>query len=58
VTGARDTLPPRILNEPTFRHMKAGHPLPELLPRYYRKRGWDAQGVPKPRTLEKLQVRL
>ncbi len=58
VTGASDTLPPRILNEPTFDHMDSGHPLPELLPSYYAKRGWDARGVPAPRTLEKLQVRL
>jgi aldehyde:ferredoxin oxidoreductase len=58
VTGASDTLPPRILHEPTFPHMQAGHPLPELLPRYYRRRGWDEQGVPKPRTLEKLGVRV
>ena len=56
--GADDTLPPRILNEPTFEHMDAGHPLGKLLPTYYKRRGWDAAGVPKPRTLEKLQVRV
>ena len=53
-----DTLPPRMLNEPTFKHMSSGHPLPELLPRYYRNRGWDAGGIPKPATLEKLEVRV
>jgi len=58
LTGADDTLPPRILNEPTFPGATAGHPLAELLPRYYAKRGWDAGGVPKPRTLEKLRVRV
>jgi len=58
LTGADDTLPPRILNEPTFKHMQSGHPLPELLPAYYRKRGWDAAGVPTAKTLRKLQVRV
>jgi aldehyde:ferredoxin oxidoreductase len=58
LTGADDTLPPRILNEPTFKHMKSGHPLGELLPRYYKRRGWDAAGVPTPRTLARLQVQV
>jgi aldehyde:ferredoxin oxidoreductase len=53
-----DTLPPRILNESIFEHMESGHPLAKLLPRYYRLRGWDPQGVPLPATLEKLQVRV
>jgi aldehyde:ferredoxin oxidoreductase len=56
LTAADDTLPDRILHEPTFEHMESGHPLGELLPRYYKKRGWSADGVPKPRTLERLQV--
>lgn len=54
----RDTLPPRILHEPTFEGMASGHPLDRLLPRYYRNRGWDAGGIPTPKTLEKLQVRV
>ena len=57
-TGADDTLPDRILNEPTFPGMTAGHPLPALLPRYYALRGWDANGVPTARTLKRLQVRV
>ncbi|MFP6639015.1 MAG: aldehyde ferredoxin oxidoreductase family protein, partial [Myxococcota bacterium] len=57
-TAADDTLPPRILNESTFPGRSTGHPLGELLPRYYRLRGWDADGVPRPRTLDRLQVRL
>jgi aldehyde:ferredoxin oxidoreductase len=57
-SAADDTLPPRMLNESIFEHMESGHPLAELLPRYYRLRGWDAQGVPLPATLEKLQVRV
>ena len=58
ITGADDTLPDRILHEPTFPGMTAGHPLPALLPRYYRLRGWDANGVPTARTLARLQVRV
>jgi aldehyde:ferredoxin oxidoreductase len=58
LTAKDDTLPPRILHEPTFKHMTSGHPLPQLLPRYYKNRGWDAEGVPTKRTLERLQVRV
>ncbi len=53
-----DTLPDRMLYEPTFPGMTSGHPLDQLLPRYYRNRGWDAGGVPTPKTLEKLQVQV
>ena len=53
-----DTLPPRILEESTFAHMTSGHPLDQLLPRYYKLRGWDADGVPTPRRLERLGIRL
>jgi aldehyde:ferredoxin oxidoreductase len=58
MTAADDTLPARMLYEPTFKHMSSGHPLDQLLPKYYRIRGWDADGVPKARTLERLQVRV
>ena len=58
LTAADDTLPPRMLNESTFPGMTSGHPLGQLLPRYYRNRGWDGEGVPQPRTLERLQVRV
>ena len=57
-TAADDTLPPRILNESTFPGRRTGHPLGELLPRYYKLRGWDRDGVPLDRTLERLQVTL
>ncbi|MFI5365290.1 MAG: aldehyde ferredoxin oxidoreductase C-terminal domain-containing protein, partial [Candidatus Binatia bacterium] len=43
-TGKDDTLPPRILHESTFKHMSSGHPLDQLLPRYYQKRGWAPTG--------------
>ena len=54
----QDTLPDRILHEPTFPGQASGHPLDQLLPRYYKKRGWDMGGIPKSKTLEKLQVRV
>ena len=57
-TAADDTLPWRLLHESTFKHLPSGHPLPTLLPRYYKKRGWDADGVPMRRTLERLHVRV
>lgn len=56
LTSEDDTLPDRILNEPTFEHLDSGHPLGELLPSYYKKRGWGADGVPTAKTLERLQV--
>jgi aldehyde:ferredoxin oxidoreductase len=57
LTAADDTLPDRMLHEPTFPGMESGHPLHLLLPRYYALRGWDRQGVPTARTLKRLQVR-
>ena len=57
LTGADDTLPHRMLHESTFPHLDSGHPLDQLLPTYYRIRGWDAQGVPLQRTLDRLKVR-
>ena len=58
LTGKDDTLPPRILNESIFENMESGHPLGDLLPRYYDIRGWDADGVPLRSTLDRLQVRV
>jgi aldehyde:ferredoxin oxidoreductase len=55
-TGADDTLPPRLLNDPipagpskgTVSHLK------EMLPAYYQIRGWDENGVPTAEKLEEL----
>jgi aldehyde:ferredoxin oxidoreductase len=58
LTGADDTLPDRMLHEPTFPGMASGHPLHLLLPRYYALRGWDRHGVPTARTLKRLRVRI
>ena len=57
LTSADDTLPPRLLDEPTFPGMTSGHPLGQILPKYYKNRGWSTDGVPMASTLEKLQVR-
>ncbi|MCP4003036.1 MAG: aldehyde ferredoxin oxidoreductase family protein [bacterium] len=58
LTGKDDTLPPRMLNESIFENMDGGHPLGDFLPRYYKLRGWDADGVPLRATLDRLQVRV
>jgi aldehyde:ferredoxin oxidoreductase len=56
-TSADDRLPERVLNESTFRDIDATVPLDRMLPRYYEIRGWDAQGRPRPDTLQRLEIR-
>jgi aldehyde:ferredoxin oxidoreductase len=53
-----DTLPPRILNEPAPSGSGKGQVcrLPEMLPEYYRLRGWDEAGVPLDNTLINLNI--
>ncbi len=55
-TRADDTLPPRLLNEPSPAGPSKGwvSHLEPMLEEYYRSRGWDQNGVPKPRKLEEL----
>jgi aldehyde:ferredoxin oxidoreductase len=45
-TSKDDTLPPRLLNEPAKTGPAKGlvNKLPEMLPKYYEIRGWDAEG--------------
>ena len=47
-TGADDTLPPRILNDPQKHGAYKGcvNRLHEMLPEYYQLRGWNPEGVP------------
>jgi aldehyde:ferredoxin oxidoreductase len=52
-----DTLPDRLLNEPAFPGQTRGVPLDEMLPRYYKIRGWDSNGHATERTLDRLQIR-
>jgi aldehyde:ferredoxin oxidoreductase len=53
MSTADDTLPERLLKVPISSGPNKGHVnrLPEMLPKYYSIRGWDAKGVP---TKEKL----
>ncbi len=53
-TRKDDTLPPRLLHEPMKDGPHKGRvvELDQMLPEYYRLRGWDDEGVP---TAEKLQ---
>jgi aldehyde:ferredoxin oxidoreductase len=55
ITPAEDTLPPRLLQEPLPDGPMAGavSKLPEMLPEYYRLRGWSEEGIP---TAEKLKA--
>ena len=56
-TQQDDTLPPRLLEEPTFPGQTRGVPLDKMLPRYYKVRGWDSYGVPREATLDHLNIR-
>jgi aldehyde:ferredoxin oxidoreductase len=47
-----DSLPPRMLTEAPFDGQVVN--LAELLDAYYRIRGWDENGIPKPETLDRL----
>ena len=55
-TAKDDTLPPRLLKEPIKTGPSKGkvNLLPEMLPEYYRLRGWDEYGVPTPEKLQEL----
>jgi aldehyde:ferredoxin oxidoreductase len=54
--GADDCLPDRFVNEPIQDGPGTGQisRIPEMLPEYYRLRGWDDQGVPLPETRKTL----
>jgi aldehyde:ferredoxin oxidoreductase len=53
-----DTLPPRLLNDPMPSGPTKGHVhrLSELLPEYYKLRGWDESGIPTDDKLTALQL--
>jgi aldehyde:ferredoxin oxidoreductase len=55
--AADDSLPDRLLNESTFSHTDSGVPLQPMLASYYRVRGWDSNGVPQEKTIQRLQLR-
>jgi len=53
-----DTLPPRIISEPLPEGPSKGKVchLDEMLPEYYRLRGWDENGIPKKEKLRQLYL--
>jgi len=53
-----DTLPPRLLNEAVAEGPSKGwvSKLEPMLKEYYRARGWDEQGVPRPQKLAELEL--
>jgi aldehyde:ferredoxin oxidoreductase len=55
-TAKDDTLPPRLLNEAVKTGPAKGltSKLPEMLPKYYAVRGWNADGTLKPETRARL----
>jgi len=55
-TAKDDTLPKRLLTEAAKTGPAAGKVsgIKEMLPEYYKLRGWDENGVPKPETLQRL----
>jgi len=55
-TTKDDSLPPRLLNEPAKTGPAKGlvNKLPEMLPKYYAARGWNADGTLKPETRTRL----
>jgi aldehyde:ferredoxin oxidoreductase len=55
-TNKDDTLPPRLLNEPAKTGPAKGlvNKLPEMLPKYYQVRGWNADGTLTAATRAKL----
>lgn len=56
LTKDDDKLPERLTSEPAqegpAKGLVAG--VPQMLPEYYQKRGWDAEGVPTKETLDRL----
>ena len=56
LTGKDDALPPRLLTLPIKTGPSKGSlsRLPEMLPIYYQRRGWDASGVPTDAKLREL----
>ena len=56
ISPEEDTLPKRLLEEPIPEGPSKGHVhrLKELLPEYYRVRGWDEKGIPTPEKLKAL----
>ncbi len=59
LTADMDTLPRRLLHEAMPQGPQKGHTvrLSEMLPEYYKIRGWDNDGIPSSKTLERLDLK-
>ncbi len=58
VGGECDTLPRRYTQQPQTEDHRSVVPLERMLPLYYRNRGLDRRGSPKPATLRRLGVQV
>lgn len=57
VSAADDTLPKRLTSElQIMSNPNSKVPLEALKKRYYKTRGWDANGIPKTKTIKKLKL--
>jgi aldehyde:ferredoxin oxidoreductase len=58
INPEQDTLPRRLLSEPILKGPCKGHVhrLGELLPEYYKERGWNEQGLPTEAKLTQLNI--
>jgi aldehyde:ferredoxin oxidoreductase len=58
ITPAEDKLPERLVSEPIPSGPSKGnvHHLPELLPEYYKERGWTEKGLPTDDKLVQLEI--
>ncbi len=57
LSGKDDTLPDRLTKTPQDPSKPdTVVPLDKMLPRYYKTRGWDAQGIPTKKTLQRLNI--
>lgn len=58
IDGSQDTLPRRLLEEgiPGGPSKGSVSRLPEMLPEYYKVRGWDEKGIPTPEKMKELEL--
>ncbi|MDY0000320.1 MAG: aldehyde ferredoxin oxidoreductase family protein [Polyangia bacterium] len=58
LTSAEDKLPDRLLHTPLSKNGQRGVPLDQMLPAYYKVRGWDSRGIPTKKTITRLGIRV
>ncbi len=58
VGKSEDTLPERMTSEPLDGDKRAVVKIDDMLPKYYKVRGWDAEGVPTQKKLRKLGIEI